>query len=107
VLSLVDANTIYTLKCKAMSVTGRRDPWGCEMLRIPHCLDSWVSDDFKVVSLTLRLPFYSLEKLVLYFWYSFLLEVEYIPGPSVVGMIRLIDKNHSPHQFSKLRPSDL
>jgi hypothetical protein len=35
-----------------MTVTGL---WGCEMLRIPHCLDSRLIDGGKVVRLTHRL----------------------------------------------------
>jgi hypothetical protein len=39
---------------KPIPVTGRGDLWGCEMLRIPHCLDSWITDGVKVCSPTHR-----------------------------------------------------
>jgi hypothetical protein len=37
---------------KAIPVTGHRGLWGCEMLRIPHCLDNQLTDGGKVVSPT-------------------------------------------------------
>jgi hypothetical protein len=41
-----------------MSVTGRGGPSGWEMLRLPHFLESWLTDGSEVVSLTFwpRLP---------------------------------------------------
>jgi hypothetical protein len=42
---------------KAIPVTGHGGPWGCETLRAPYYLDSWVTDGGKVVSLTRRPPF--------------------------------------------------
>jgi hypothetical protein len=36
---------------KAVSVAGRGGLWGCEMLRIPHCLDNRLTDGSEVVSL--------------------------------------------------------
>jgi hypothetical protein len=39
-------------KGKAIPVTGRGDPWGCEMLRFPYLLDSRLTDGREVVSLT-------------------------------------------------------
>jgi hypothetical protein len=42
---------IYILyKSKAIPITGRGGLQGCEMLRIPHCLDSRLTDGDKVVS---------------------------------------------------------
>jgi hypothetical protein len=41
---------------KAVSVTDREGPQGCERLRLP-LLDSWLIDGGKVVSLTRRPPF--------------------------------------------------
>jgi hypothetical protein len=41
-------------KVKAIPVTGHGDLWSCEVLRIPHCLDNWLSDGGEVVSLTHR-----------------------------------------------------
>jgi hypothetical protein len=39
---------------KAISVTGNGGLQDCEILRIPHCLYSWLTDGGEVVSLTLR-----------------------------------------------------
>jgi hypothetical protein len=41
-------------KCKSIPVTGRGGLYGCEMLRIPLCIDSWLTDDGEVVSPTHR-----------------------------------------------------
>jgi hypothetical protein len=62
---------------KAMAVTGRGDPQGCETSRFPRFPDSRLTDGGKVVSLTRRSPFTPQK----YFWYSFLLEAESTPGP--------------------------
>jgi hypothetical protein len=45
--ALVNSN-----KVKAIPVTGRGGLQGCEILRIPHCLDNMVIDGGKVVSST-------------------------------------------------------
>jgi hypothetical protein len=37
---------------KTITVTGLGGLWGCEMLRIPHCLDNRLTDGDKVVSPT-------------------------------------------------------
>jgi hypothetical protein len=42
------------LKAKAIPVTGRGGPYGCETSRFPHFLDSRRTDGGKVVSLTRR-----------------------------------------------------
>jgi hypothetical protein len=39
-------------KCKASHATGSGGLYGCEMSRIPHCLDSRLKDGGKVVSPT-------------------------------------------------------
>jgi hypothetical protein len=70
------------------------------MLRIPNCLDNWLTDGGEVVSLTRRPLLYYPETLLLCFWYSFLLEAEQTPGPSAVGRIRKIDKIHSRNRVS-------
>jgi hypothetical protein len=46
---------LYTVngKSKAVPITGRGGLQGCEMLRIPHCLDT----ELEVVDLTCRLRF--------------------------------------------------
>jgi hypothetical protein len=68
-----DPHRIVKVKGKAIPGHG-----GCEMSRLPHYLESWLTDDDEVVSLTRRLA-------VLYpqedSWYSFLLEAESTPGP--------------------------
>jgi hypothetical protein len=38
-------------------VTGHGGPWGCEMSRLPHFLDTWLTDGGEVVSLMRQLPF--------------------------------------------------
>jgi hypothetical protein len=41
-------------KDKVISVTGRGGPWVCEMSRLPHFLESRLTDGGEVVSITLR-----------------------------------------------------
>jgi hypothetical protein len=57
-------------KVKAIPLTGRGDPYGCETLRLPHFLDNRFTDDGEIVSLTRLPPFTPQEDS----WYSFLLE---------------------------------
>jgi hypothetical protein len=65
-------------KRKAISVTGRGDPWGCETSRLPHFLENRITDGGEVVSLTPRqASLYPQEDS----WYAFLLEAESTPGP--------------------------
>jgi hypothetical protein len=42
---------------KAIPVAGYEGPWGRETLRLPHFLDSQLTDGDEVVSLTCRPPF--------------------------------------------------
>jgi hypothetical protein len=65
------------VKGKAIPVTGRGGPQGCETSRLPHLLDNRLTDSCKLVSLTRRPLFTPQEDS----WYSFLLEAESIPGP--------------------------
>jgi hypothetical protein len=44
-------------KGKAISVTGREGPLGCETSRLPQFLDNRLTEGGKVVSLTCRPPF--------------------------------------------------
>jgi hypothetical protein len=44
-------------KGKAIPVTGRGGPYGCETSRLPHFLDSHLTDGAEVVSLTRRPSF--------------------------------------------------
>jgi hypothetical protein len=44
-------------KGKAIPVTGREGPSGCEKSRLPHFLDNRLTDGGEVVSLTRRPPF--------------------------------------------------
>jgi hypothetical protein len=50
---------------------------------------------------------YPPETLFFCFWYSFLLEAEWTPGPSAAGSIRSIKKIHSHHRDSNPRPFGL
>jgi hypothetical protein len=63
-------------KGKAIPVTGRGGPQGCETSRLPHFLDNRIKDGGKVVSLTRRPSFIPQKD----FWYSFVLEAEWTPG---------------------------
>jgi hypothetical protein len=45
---------VQVVKSKAIPVTGRGDPQGCETFRVPHYLDSRFIDGVKFVSLTRR-----------------------------------------------------
>jgi hypothetical protein len=45
-------NGLIRVKSKAVPVTGRGGLWGCETLRIPHCLDNRLKDGGEVVSPT-------------------------------------------------------
>jgi hypothetical protein len=58
-------------KGKAILVTGREDPYGCETSKLPHLLDNHLTDGGKIAT------FYPQEDS----WYSFLLEAESTPGP--------------------------
>jgi hypothetical protein len=65
------------------------------MLRIQHCLGNWLTDGGKDVSLKHRPRISPQEHFFsLSFWYSFLLEAEWTPGPSAAGRIRYIEKIH-------------
>jgi hypothetical protein len=64
-------------KGKAIPVTGRGGPQGCEMSRLPYFLYNWLTDGVEVVSLTHELLFTPQEDS----WYSFLLKAESNPGP--------------------------
>jgi hypothetical protein len=75
-------NTVRTIglpaegKNKAIPVTGRGGPYGCETSRLPHFLDNRLTDGGEDVSLNRRSPFIPQEDS----WYSFLLEVWSTPG---------------------------
>jgi hypothetical protein len=69
--------TSHANPSKAIPVTGRAGLQGYETSRLPHYLDSRLTDGGKVVSLTRRPPFTPQEDS----WYSFLLEAELTPGP--------------------------
>jgi hypothetical protein len=60
---------ISFLYSKAIPVTRRQDPWGCETSRLPHFLDNRLKDEGEFVSL-MCLPLPRQEDS----WYSFLLE---------------------------------
>jgi hypothetical protein len=64
-------------KGKSILVTGCEGPLGCEMSRIPHFLESRLTDGGEVVSLKRRTPITPEDS-----WYSlFVLEAESTPGP--------------------------
>jgi hypothetical protein len=69
----------YKVKiCKAIPVTGRGGPLGCNTSRLPHFLDNRLTDGGEVVSLTRRpAALYPHEDS----WYSFLLEAESTAWP--------------------------
>jgi hypothetical protein len=55
---MLDTNRSCLLgKGKDIPVTGRGGPQSCERSRLPHYVDKRLTDDGKVVSLTLRPPF--------------------------------------------------
>jgi hypothetical protein len=70
------------IKSKAIPVTRRGGLYGCEMLRMPHCLDNRLIDDCEVISLTRRSRSTG-QKHSFLLWYPFLLECESSSGPSV------------------------
>jgi hypothetical protein len=72
---------------KATPLTGHEGPSGCEVSRIPHLLDSQLTDGDKVVSHTRRPPFGPPPGGGGDLWCSFLLEAESTPGP---GRIRSV-----------------
>jgi hypothetical protein len=65
-------------KGKAIPVIGREDPQGCETSRLPHFLDSQLTDGGEFVSLTRRPPYNPPRENS---WYSFVLEAESTTGP--------------------------
>jgi hypothetical protein len=64
-------------KGKDIPVTDRGCPLGCEMSRLPHFLDKWLTDGGEDVSFTRRPLFTPQEDS----WYSFLSEAESTPRP--------------------------
>jgi hypothetical protein len=53
------------IKRKAISLTGIGDPYVCDMLSIPHCLDNRLADGGEPVTVVRRPRFTSKE----YYWY--------------------------------------
>jgi hypothetical protein len=64
-------------KGKAVPVTGREGPEGCERSRFPHFVDNGLTDGGQVVSRTHRQAPPPQE----FSWYSFPLDAESTPGP--------------------------
>jgi hypothetical protein len=62
------------IKSKAISITGRGGLLVGEISRIPHCLDSRLTDGGKVLSLTNQPRSTSQKHLHFCLWYSYLLE---------------------------------
>jgi hypothetical protein len=50
---------------EGIPVTGREGPQGCEMFRMPYCIDNQLTDGSKAVSLTSRQRFTQNDLLVL------------------------------------------
>jgi hypothetical protein len=72
------SRTVFEVIGKAIPVTGREGPYGCETSRLPHFLDNRLTGSCEVVSLTRRsAAIYPPEDS----WYSFLLEATSTPGP--------------------------
>jgi hypothetical protein len=53
---------LCNIKVKAIDVTGRGGPQGCETSKLPHLLDNRLTDGGEVVSVT-RLPPFTLRKI--------------------------------------------
>jgi hypothetical protein len=53
----LDSITLAAVYGKAIFVTGRGGPYGCETSSLPHFLDNRLADGDEVVSLTRRPPF--------------------------------------------------
>jgi hypothetical protein len=62
---------------KAVAVAGCEGPQGCESSRLPHFLDSRLTDGGKVCQPYKPAALYPQEDS----WYSFLVEAESTPGP--------------------------
>jgi hypothetical protein len=76
-------NWICTVK---VSVTGREGPEGCETSRLPHFLDSRLTDGGEVVSLTRRPPFTARKIPGTHFCYR----LSRPQGHSVAGRVRTV-----------------
>jgi hypothetical protein len=74
---------------KAIPVTGRGGPEGCEMSRLPHFLDIRLTDGGEVVSL-MHQPSSTLRKIP---GTHFCYRLRWPQGHSVAGRIRSIEKN--------------
>jgi hypothetical protein len=79
------------VKGKAIPVTGREGPYGCETPRLPHFLDSRLAGGDEVVGLTRRPPFTPQKD----FWHSFCYRLSRPQGHSAPGRIRSIEKSNA------------
>jgi hypothetical protein len=50
-------DSVMIRKGKAIPVTGRESPYGCETSKVPHLLDNWLTEGGEVVRLKRRPPF--------------------------------------------------
>jgi hypothetical protein len=76
-------------KDKAIPITGRGVPYGCETSMLPHFLDNRLADDGEVVSLTRRPPFAPRKIPGTYFCYR----LTRPQGHCAAGWIRSIEKS--------------
>jgi hypothetical protein len=83
--------------------------WGCEMLRIPHCIDNRLTDDGKVVSpmhpppSTPQKHYFSAPGTRFCYRLS---KPQGLVRPERLGKLEE-KKNHSPHRVSNLQHSGL
>jgi hypothetical protein len=103
------------IRNKAIPVIGREGLQVCEMLRIPHCLDSRLTAVKLSASPTNR-ALIPTNLFFFFLWYSFLLEADYTAGPSAadytagpsaIRRIRSVDETHLQHRVSNPRPPRL
>jgi hypothetical protein len=95
--------TCLILRGKAIPVTGRGGPKGCETSRLPHFLDNRLTDGGEVVSL-MRRPHFTPGKIP---GTHFCWRLSRPQGHSEAGRIGIIEKIRWPLQDSKQQPSGL
>jgi hypothetical protein len=79
------------IKSKAILVTGREGPQGCETSRLPHFLENRPIDGAEVVGLTRR-PSFTPRKIP---GIQFCYRLSLLQGHSAAGRIRSTEKSHN------------